>query len=359
LFQYSEFPVVIISHSHNLVAAAQMPVGLQSDAIVFEKPGRLSLRTLALTEAQPSDLVIDVQVSGISTGTEKLLWNGTMPVFPGLAYPLVPGYEAVGVVTQRGDDCTLPVGTRVFVPGASCYRDDVRGLFGASASRLVVPESRVTPVGDLLPEQGVLLALAATAMHVITYRLRQDHPGQALQVEQIADQCPQLIIGHGVLGRLLARLCLAVGAPAPMVWEIAESRRLGALGYEVIAPQDDVASPGKHTHNHIVDVSGATGGHFNRLIAQLGRGGRLTLAGFYNEPVAFDFAPAFMREITLGIAAEWAPDDLSLVMTLLNAGALSLDGLVSHEFTVDQAASAYPQAFDDPACLKTILHWSA
>jgi 3-hydroxyethyl bacteriochlorophyllide a dehydrogenase len=158
-----------------------------------------------------------------------------------------------------------------------------------------------------------------------------------------------------VLGRLLARICLASGAAAPIVWEISESRRQGASGYAVLAPEDDDSSPCQH----IVDVSGASGDHVNRLIGRLGRGGRLTLAGFYSAPVSFDFAPAFIREITLGIAAEWVPEDLSLVMSLLQAGSLSLEGLVSHSFPVEQASVAYPQAFDDPSCLKTILNWSA
>jgi myo-inositol-1(or 4)-monophosphatase len=39
--------------------------------------------------------------SGISTGTERLLWDGTMPPFPGLGYPLVPGYETVGTGGAR------------------------------------------------------------------------------------------------------------------------------------------------------------------------------------------------------------------------------------------------------------------
>ena len=35
---------------------------------------------------------------------------------------------------------------------------------------------------------------------------------------------PDLIVGHGTLGRLLARLTVAAGAPAPTVWEIDPKR---------------------------------------------------------------------------------------------------------------------------------------
>ncbi|MFK8082876.1 MAG: chlorophyll synthesis pathway protein BchC [Granulosicoccus sp.] len=332
-----------------------MSSGLSTNAIVIEQPGKLAIRSLALMAPEIGDLVVDIESSGISTGTEKLLWTGTMPAFPGLSYPLVPGYEAVGVVRQVGQDCTLNVGDRVFVPGANCYQGEVRGLFGASASTLVVPEERVMPVGTLASEQATLLALAATAMHILTYRWRHDHPGQDPDFTEVVPHFPQLIVGHGVLGRLIARICVASGADAPLVWELDEQRMSGAKGYEVIDPAEDTGLP----RQHIVDVSGACGDHFNQLIAKLSKGGRLTLGGFYSEPVNFNFAPAFMREATIGVAAEWARGDLSLVLALIHSGALSLDGLVSHQYSFDEAEAAYPQAFNDPACLKLILNWSA
>ena len=324
-------------------------------AIVFEQPGKLELRSVSLVPPTSKQLIIDVASTGISTGTEKLLWNGTMPAFPGLSYPLVPGYEATGVVKAAGQDCQLKAGDRVFVPGASCYQDDVRGLFGASASTLVVAEERVAAIGQLPSDQATLLALAATAMHILTYRLRQTNPEQSLSLADIASQAPQLIVGHGVLGRLLARICTAIGADAPVVWELNEQRRTGARGYHVVSPADD----DNMSRKHIVDVSGSCGEHFNTLIARLSKGGRLTLGGFYNEAVNFNFAPAFMREINLGIAAEWVPDDLHKTLSLVQAGALSLEGLVSHQLSFEKAADAYPLAFNDPSCLKMTLNWSA
>lgn len=332
-----------------------MSVSLSSEAVVFERPGSLRLRQVELSQPLGTDLLVDIHTTGISSGTEKLLWNGTMPAFPGLGYPLVPGYEAVGTVTQAGSDCTTSVGTQVFVPGADCYAGDLRGLFGASSSRLVVPQQRVTEIPQLKPEHGVLLALAATAMHILSYQYRQRNPDTEPNPGDLVDYTPQLIVGHGVLGRLLARLSIAIGAPSPTVWEINQQRQGGAQDYDVICSADD----DQFTRQHIVDVSGACGAHFNELIKRLCKGGRLTLAGFYNDPVNFDFAPAFMREATIGIASEWKPQDLTLVLGLLDAGALNLDGLVSHQYHHEQAMDAYPQAFNDPACLKTILEWSA
>jgi len=63
----------------------------QAQAIVFDAPQQLSLRMLELKPFEPGDVEVEVAFSGISTGTERLLWDGSMPPFPGLGYPLVPG----------------------------------------------------------------------------------------------------------------------------------------------------------------------------------------------------------------------------------------------------------------------------
>lgn len=325
----------------------------QTRAVVFEAPRQLSLRSVRQAAATDSDVVVQVDCSGISTGTERLLWEGAMPPFPGLAYPLVPGYEAAGSVIAAGSACHLEIGSRVFVPGCAAYQDGVRGLFGAAASALVVPESRVTPLQGLSSESATLLALAATAMHLLSHRLDALHTADTTDLAHLRTQAPELIVGHGVLGRLLARLCLAIGAPAPVVWETRPERRHTTDAYKVVDPADD----DRHDYRCICDVSGAGGALFDQLIARLARRGRLILGGFYREPVQFTFPPAFMREVQMNIAAEWAAPDMHLVTALAEQGTLSLDDLVSHREPVDNATLAYDQAFNDGDCLKMVLDW--
>jgi 3-hydroxyethyl bacteriochlorophyllide a dehydrogenase len=303
-------------------------------AVVLREPEHLSLSQLDLLPPTDTDIVVEVEWSGISTGTERLLWSGRMPPFPGMGYPLVPGYESVGRVSSAGPDSGLRVGQRVFVPGAKCFKD-VRGLFGGAASRLVVPGQRATPVDERWGDKAVLLALAATAQHALD-----------------AGPLPDLIVGHGVLGRLLARLCLVAGGETPTVWDDRADRRAGADGYRVIAPEEDSRS----NYRAIYDVSGDSA-LLDRLIARLAPGGEVVLAGFYSAPLSFSYPPAFMREARIRIAAEWRDEDLAEVMQLLNDGRLSLDGLISHRCSAEDAGQAYRIAFEDPACLKMVLDW--
>jgi bacteriochlorophyllide a dehydrogenase len=312
---------------------------LQTRAVILQGARDLGVETQGLQAPGADDLVVAVRHSGISTGTEKLFWSGTMPPFPGMGYPLVPGYEAAGEVVEAGADTGFHVGETVFVPGANCFAGNVKGLFGGASQILVTKAARVARIDAAMGPEGALLALAATARHALA---------------GFNTALPDLIVGHGTLGRLLARLTLAAGGKAPTVWEIDPARRSGAMGYAVIAPEDDP----RRDYRAIYDASGAKG-LLDQLVMRLAKGGEVVLAGFYTEPVAFAFPPAFMKEARIRIASEWAPEDLTATRALIESGALSLGGLITHTRPATDARAAYETAFTDPACLKMILDWSA
>jgi 3-hydroxyethyl bacteriochlorophyllide a dehydrogenase len=307
-------------------------------AVVLRLPEKLALAPLLLDRPGSADIVIDTEWSAISTGTERLLYEGRMPSFPGMGYPLVPGYEAVGRVREIGPDAVdaPAIGARVFVGGARCF-GAIRGLFGGAAARLVVPAARVVPVAEDLGERAVLIALAATAYHAL--HQPGAHPAE-------------LIVGHGVLGRLLARLAMIAGGTPPVVWESDPARVPGAQGYRVVGPELD----SRRDYGSIYDVSGDSS-LLDELISRLSPGGEIVLAGFYSRPLQFSFAPAFVREAQLRVAAQWRPDDLRAVVDLIAAGRLSLDGLITHHRPAADAPAAYATAFGDSTCLKMVLEW--
>lgn len=315
---------------------------MKAQAIVFEQPRHLSVQSLDLPELADHQVHVQVEYSGISTGTERLLWDGSMPDFPGMGYPLVPGYETVGRVVRVAGDGLLKVGQRVFLPGANCFQG-VRNLFGGSASDLVVPQERAIPVPENLGAQAVLLALAATAYHAVAGGGKRE-----------VITSPDLIVGHGVMGRLLARLTVAAGAPEPTVWETQAVRMTGAEGYRVVHPDND----SRKDYKAIYDVSGDSN-LLDKLILRLAPGGEVVLAGFYKQDLHFAYAPAFMREAQIRTAAEWKRADLLAVTELVSTGRLSLEGLITHYQSPKNALAAYEVAFSDPLCLKMIMDWSA
>ena len=312
-------------------------MGAKSTAVVFEQPGKMALRPVQLPEPHSTDCVVEVHWTGISTGTERLLWDGRMPPFPGLAYPLVPGYESVGCIVSSGPEADLAVGQRVFVPGSRGFTD-VQGLFGGAARSLVVPAERLIPLPSELDSTGVLLALAATACHAIR------------RMEDLG--APELIIGHGALGRLLARATQARYQVTPTVWETSAERREGDHSYPVVDP----AADDRRDYLRVCDVSGANT-IIDQTVAHLAKGATVLLAGFYAAPIHFEFPAAFMREIDIRISAEWQPEDMQAALQLVSGGDLSLNGIITHDHPFDSAETAYQQAFSDPRCLKMVLDW--
>ncbi|MCY4304968.1 MAG: chlorophyll synthesis pathway protein BchC [Aestuariivita sp.] len=311
---------------------------MKTSAVVLKSPRDLQLEMLELKQPGENDLVVEINYSGISTGTEKLFWSGEMPPFPGMSYPLVPGYEAAGEVVHAGSATGFRSGEFVFVPGADCYTN-ASGLFGGAAKRLVTDAHRVTRINSALKSEGTLLALAATALHAML--------GQG-------KTAPELIVGHGVLGRLLARLTVAMGAPAPTVWEINADRRKGTTGYPILTSEDDP----RFDYKTIYDASG-NGSILNDLIRRLQKGGEIVLAGFYSAPLSFAYPPAFMKEARLRVASEWERADLQTIREFVDNGSLSLANLITHEMPACQAIKAYEMAFEDSSCLKMILNWES
>jgi 3-hydroxyethyl bacteriochlorophyllide a dehydrogenase len=232
------------------------------------------------------------------------------------------------------------LGDRVFVPGSYSF-EGVHNLFGGAGSRLVAACSRIVKVQAHLERNATLLALAATAYHSV-----------AMGGTREPAKPPALIVGHGIMGRLLARLTVAAGAPAPVVWETNAQRRDGAQGYSVIDPKDD----DRKDYPAIYDVSGDAD-IVNDLIGRLKPGGEVVLAGFYKQDIRFAYPLAFMREATLRVASEWKRADLLATTALVHEGRLSLDGLITHSQNPGHAHEAYEQAFGDGTCLKMILDW--
>ena len=132
-----------------------------------------------------------------------LLWQGRMPPFPGMGYPLVPGYESVGRVIDAGRNLG-----RQSASGSLCRVRAVSagaGLVWGAPRRASSCRARArSDRRAYSARRRVLLALAATAYHATLHA---------------TSPLPDLIVGHGVLGRLLARLAMLSGDRAPVVWE--------------------------------------------------------------------------------------------------------------------------------------------
>ena len=129
----------------------------------LRRPGEGEIRTVALPEPGPDDVVVRTLASGVSRGTETLVFRGGVPAnqaagmrapfqegeFPA---PVKYGYLNVGLVEQGPSEL---VGRPVF-------------CLYPHQTRYVVPASAVTPVpDDVPPERAVLAGTVETAVNAL------------------------------------------------------------------------------------------------------------------------------------------------------------------------------------------------
>jgi len=122
-----------------------------------------------------------------------------------------------------------------------------------------------------------------------------------------------------VLGRLLARLAVIAGGTPPSSGNATRAAAMAQTGYLVVDPAEDA----RRDYRAIYDVSGDSG-LLDELVARLAPGGEIVLAASTANRCASRFAPAFMREARLRVAAEWRESDLVSVRALAESGLLSL-----------------------------------
>ena len=155
--------------------------GMNTTAVLLARPDQISLADLAAGRAHPPRMWWWM-CNGAASPPAPSACCGPAPCrsFPGMGYPLVPGYESVGRVVAAGEASGLQVGQQ----GSSCPAPTASARWTGSrcaACSAARPRAwwcqaaRVIAVDEALGEQAVLLALAATAYHAVSDGGRIEH----------------------------------------------------------------------------------------------------------------------------------------------------------------------------------------
>ncbi len=199
------------------VATPRVPQQMiQSRAFWMIAPGHGELRSENLPETAPGMVQIRALASGVSRGTEALIFAGRVPrsqfdamraplmagTFP---FPVKYGYSVVG----QSDD-----GSRVFI-------------LHPHQDRFLAPAAMCVPVPDAIPtHRAVLAANMETALNLCW-------DAAPLAAERV------LVIGAGVVGLLAASLLARIPATAVTVVDVNPSRAAiaGSLGCTFALPE--------------------------------------------------------------------------------------------------------------------------
>lgn len=236
-------------------------------------PGRGEIRAEALRAPGPGEALVETLASGISRGTESLVFQGRVPPSQHAAmrcplqegaftFPVKYGYSAVGLV-RAGPEGLL--GNRVF-------------CLAPHQSAFLAPAAMLNPVPDLVPtRRAVLAANMETAVNIAW-------DAAVLPGERV------LVVGAGVVGLLAAHLLAAIpGVTLTLVDpDRGKARIAAALGLGFAAPEDAPAEA-----EVIVHASGAPAGLAFALTHAAFEARIVEASWFGDKPVALPLGEAF------------------------------------------------------------------
>lgn len=312
---------------------------------MISAPGQIALQEVTLKDPGPDDVVIETAYTSISAGTERMLLAGQMP-HPMLQLPVVPGYETVGRIVEVGAnvDATWR-GRMVYVGGALCY-EGINSAWGGQAATLFTNVERVTPLDGVDPQQGVLLALAATALHGIDRVQPQRTSGVEPRV---------LVLGQGPVGQLAARFAAQRGANVAVADRVASRLQRAVAAQSIDVSTTELTTAVEKPVDVIIEATGSMEA-LAAALPLLATGGTILLLGYYQR-LELPYMPLFLKEANCLTAKEWAPGDLIRCRDAMASGALDVAPLLTHRCTIDDVDGAYATALEDPDCLKLVLDW--
>lgn len=318
-----------------------------ASALWITAPRTASLEEEPLPLRGPGSVLVRMLYTGISRGTERLVFEGRVPVGEHermrapfqdgeFRFPVKYGYAAVGQVEDGPADC---VGKRVF-------------LLHPHQTRVVVPEDCLTEVPDGVPtRRAVLAANMETALTILW-------DGGVGPGDRVA------VVGAGVIGALTAHLAGRIAGTEVTLVDIDPARAslAAALGVRFALPD---AVP---TACDVVVHASATADGLSTAVAAAGFEATIVEASWYGDTdVAARLGGAFhsrrlrivgsqVGHVPPGRRARWT-NERRLMTALGLLGDDRLDALISGETAFSDAADAYAAVLDAPETLCHVFRY--
>ena len=320
-------------------------------SLYFSGDGTIDVRDESLPDPKPHEVVVETLFSGISAGTESLIFHGNVPrdmsVDPSLKaysgefrYPLKYGYSLVGTIVETGAEVPKTFrDTRVFA-----FHPHESHFTAAMNDLIQLPET-------LSSEDAVFLANMETAVNFLM-------DGQPLIGECVG------VFGQGVVGLLTTALLNKFPLDPVITTDFSPLRRqlstdfgadytLDPSGSNIV---DEIRSVLRTTGSTsdfdlVYELSGSPEA-LNDAIAVAGYEGRIVIGSWYgNKPAHLDLGGSFHRSkiklvssqvshIQSGFSGRWTKTRrLAVALDMLND--IRPSTLITHRFPVNRAQEAF------------------
>jgi 2-desacetyl-2-hydroxyethyl bacteriochlorophyllide A dehydrogenase len=322
--------------------------------VVVTAPGVVGIERTATPVPGPGEALIRMRAVGIC-GSDVHAAHGRHPFVP---LPYHPGHEVVGTVAATGAGVDLPIGLRVVIePILACggckYCLDGRYnlcatmvFFGCTAPTggladlFVIPAGRVVAVPYGLSDPlAALIEPLSTPVHAV--RLA----GPDLAGRTVA------ILGAGTIGLLTLVAARHAGAARIAVSDTLPAKRalaarLGADSvYDPAAPGfTDAVRADLGTSADVVFDCVARQETVDQAIAIALKGGTVVVVGVPAAPVTIPLPEIQDLQVRIQGSATYTRDDMARAVTMLTAGLIDQDDIVTARYPFAQVAEAFAEA---------------
>lgn len=312
--------------------------------LYLEQPNGLRLREAeVLPASQDGEVKIKIIYGGIC-GSDLRVYRGSISY---AAYPIRPGHEVLGVVTEAGRGSTHAVGTKVVVfPNTFCGKCEyclngktnickekkplgvaVDGVFAQEI--LIDSKYAVAVPADMPNERAILVEPFAVTVH-------------ALKKATIREGTSVAIVGTGTEGLLAAALANKLGATVtaidinPAKLELA--KKLGCA--RAMCPQEVT----DETFDVVVEAAGVTAA-IEQAIRLVKPGGTMIALGVTGDPVTYIPIHVVRSEISILGTIIYTLSDFAGAIEYLCDPTFNVDKIVSKLVKLDQFEEAFEDAF--------------
>jgi len=314
----------------------------EAQAIVLQKANKLKLQSAAYHADQPDDVLIKTIASTITPGYDRLLLTNKPVSNRVFKYPLMPGSEAIGQVTQTGSGVTdLHPGDFVYAFRADGWKG-IEPYAGCHAE--IIPTSRrnVLALGRHPVHRDLLTGLLGYAV-------------SAIEKVPLNAASRVLLLGLGSVGLMVSEYLHTLGFIHVDAVETFGIRGQLSHAEHIALDLDDFTSEFNNSYDLIIETTGRIL-MVEKAVRLMKQQAMVLLMGNY-EVMAYDYRLIQHKEPVIISSSMTTIEHLKRASSLLEEGKLDTEKFFTAVFPVAQFELAYRRALDGKESIKTVLSW--
>ncbi len=314
---------------------------------------KIEVRETPVPSPGAGEVLLRVRACGIC-GSDLHFYRGALPAMPNIS----PGHEFAGEVVELGEGVDgFSPGQRVVVEPIRvcrecaycrtgqyqlCARRVLLGTFapGGLAQYVAVAAYTLYPLPDDLDfEMGALVEPLAVAVH-----------GLHLVGLSVGERV--LVLGSGSIGLLAVLAARAAGAGEVIVTYRHEHQAKAALaaGASRAVKAEEAGGLDKEGIDVVVETVGGGAPTLGQALGLVRPGGRIAVLGLFTQPVQVNALALMLKEARLAGGITYCRpgqhSDFDVAIGILRADPERARALVSHRFSLEEAAEAFAVAAD-------------